>query len=319
MQLKPHMMRVYIEGRRGKNKISVINTEGAYKLIMMLPKTPILFKCKSAQILKRYLDGDNTLSDEILQNQAMGPFQSHMQFAQDVMDETAKLRGESGLPEICYVYACASPAFPDLIKIGKTNDLVSRLSSLNTSCAPTPHKYVAVAQSLNYSRDEKMTHAFFAYARKEGEFFAITVEEVTQYFEKNIEPLFQIELKEYMLHHSSKPSGSGFSDDIEMDEDEGPMNMQLALNNTALEVQKEILMVKMIKPLEMMVGDQVKSFRCVEVPGVGSRLLMYDIIMGVNHNTQNAAGTFYRILSIEKKNEVFHALIYNAGINFFPF
>jgi hypothetical protein len=32
-----------------------------------------------------------------------------------------------------------SPAFPGLIKIGKTEDFAKRLTQLNTACAPAPH------------------------------------------------------------------------------------------------------------------------------------------------------------------------------------
>jgi len=303
--LKPHLMTVKLDGISRTNKRSVIDIEGAYKLMMFLPNTPPLFKCKSAHVLKRYLDGDSTLTDEILQNQAIGPLQSHMQFAQDVMDDTEKMRREKGMPEIRFIYACASPAFPSLIKIGKTEDLVSRLSALNTSCAPAPHKYVAVAQSLDYTRDEKMAHAYFAYARKDGEFFQVTEEEVATYFEKNIEPLFQMELKEYMLSHpAQQPSGS--SGDVVMEEEQEAEQARAvaAVNNAEQNIQVEIPRVQLIEPLQMLVGQEVKSFGRVEVPGRGKMLLTYDIIMGINNSTHNTAGNCFRELSDDKKKEV---------------
>ena len=164
---------------------------------------------------------------------------------------------------------------------------------------------MAVAQSLDYTRDEKMAHAYFSYARKDGEFFQVTEEEVATYFERNIEPLFQMELKEYMLSHpAQQPSGS--SGDVVMEEEQEAEQARAvaAVNNAEQNIQVEIPRVQLIEPLQMLVGQEVKSFGRVHVPDLGARLLTYDIIMGINNNTQNAAGNFFRELSDDKKNEV---------------
>ena len=70
------------------------------------------------------------------------------------------------------------------------------------------------------------------------------------------------------------------------------------------QVRRELPMVKLVKPLEMLVRGEVKSFGRVDVPGLGLRFLTNDIIMGCNNNTQNAAGHFFRELSDDKKKEV---------------
>ena len=94
----------------------------------------------------------------------------------------------------CLKQLAASDAFPGLIKIGRTDDLNARLKALNTSCAPSPHHYVAVSQTFDNVRDEKMAHAFFESCRKEGEFFEVTVEEVQRLFHNIITLQYNKEL-----------------------------------------------------------------------------------------------------------------------------
>ena len=80
--------------------------------------------------------------------------------------------------------------------------------------------------------------------------------------------------------------------------------MPVSVNNGQQNMQQEVPKVKLIKPLEILVGQEVKRFGRVEVPGRGSMLLTYDIISGINNNTQNAAGNFFREVSDDKKKEV---------------
>jgi len=42
-------MKVYIEGKRGKNETPVIDLKGAFKLIMFLPKAG-MFRAKMAEV-----------------------------------------------------------------------------------------------------------------------------------------------------------------------------------------------------------------------------------------------------------------------------
>ena len=99
-------------------------------------------------------------------------------------------------PEIKYVYATKNEAFPGLIKIGKAKNVKTRLQNLNTGCAPSPHVLIAKSPSLNYSRDEKAAHAFFANKRKDGEFFEVSEEKVIKFFQ-SIQFKFQRDLEEW--------------------------------------------------------------------------------------------------------------------------
>lgn len=83
--------------------------------------------------------------------------------------------------EIKYVYAVKSAAFPGLIKIGRTQHMKERLSQLNTSCTPSPFVIVAVSQTVDYVRDEKLAHDFFSLQRREGEFFSVSESEVIDF------------------------------------------------------------------------------------------------------------------------------------------
>ena len=135
----------------------------------------------------------------------MGKNKSYAKFANSVLtsvsDDTAKQAHE--MPPVFFVYATKSPAFPGLIKIGKTENMFQRLSGLNTSCAPLPHVVVAVAPTFDMKRDEKTAHAFFDNARREGEFFELSDAEVIEYFTTHITPQYNLEL----AHHIERLRG----------------------------------------------------------------------------------------------------------------
>ena len=156
---------------------------------MVLPgKTAKLIRKHFKEIITRYLDGDLSMCHEISANHAMGKAKSYASFAIKVMckvDEDNDQQART-MPKTSYIYASKSPAFPGLIKIGKTMDLSSRLVQLNTSCAPEPHVFVTVSPTFDKDRDEKTAHAFFANARREGEFFELGDAEVLAYFATHI-------------------------------------------------------------------------------------------------------------------------------------
>ena len=99
-----------------------------------------------------------------------------------------------------WIYATESGAFPGLLKIGETSHLKKRLSTLNTGCAPLPHRYVAVVPSFDVHRDECCAHGYFSSERKEGEFFQVTVEEVRAFFDDHIMPQYKEELLKNAPH-----------------------------------------------------------------------------------------------------------------------
>ena len=185
---------------RGQSEQPVITFSGAIKLAMILPgKYVKKYRYKFASIISRFLDGDLEMCSEIVKNRSVGKKRSYAQFLQQVEDSIH----EGGhpfpnMPQINYIYATETPAFPGLIKIGRTINMKTRLSQLNTACAPLPHVVVAVAPTFNMSRDESAAHEFFSHASKEGEFFAITIEEVTNFFVQHIMARHQKELVEHM-------------------------------------------------------------------------------------------------------------------------
>ena len=111
--------------------------------------------------------------------------------------DLAKLCAELSIPGIQYVYATHCTAFPNRIKIGKTKDIKHRLSQLNVGCAPCKHKLIALAESFDNKRDERMAHVFFAEYRREGEFFEISAKQVKEYFDMFITALHNIEKQNY--------------------------------------------------------------------------------------------------------------------------
>jgi hypothetical protein len=178
------------------NKRRYVTLEDAIALIMVLPgKMAKHSRQQFKDIIVRYLDGDRSMCIEIEENLAMGKAKSYSNFASKVIKriKTDNMNA-SEIPETRYVYATKSLAFPGLIKIGKTINMPNRLSQLNSSCAPAPHVIVAVAATFNHDRDEKTAHAFFASARREGEFFELEEADVIQYFATHITAQYSAEM-----------------------------------------------------------------------------------------------------------------------------
>ena len=185
---------VYQFPGRGQQNQPVITLSGSVKLVMLLPgKRAQLYRTKFAEIISRYLDGDQTLSVEIEENRLIGKKRSYARVAQD-LERLVQEDEANEIPQVQYIYATKSPAFPGLIKIGRTINMRERLSSLNTACAPAPHSVITMAATLDMHRDEYLTHQYFAESRNEGEFFQVTEEDVKAYFFNVIMPRFQEEL-----------------------------------------------------------------------------------------------------------------------------
>ncbi len=180
-------------GGRGNARTKLVSIDDALELIMVLPgKMAKMVRVQFAEIIKRYLNGDTSLCKEIHTNNEMGKRKSFCMFAHKVLTE-AKKELEAPL-ETAYIYATYSKAFPGLVKIGRSRNVRARVSSGNTFIAPTPHRVICVAPTLNAKRDEEAAHAFFASFRKEGEFFELDHDDVENYF-KTITANYQ---KEHM-------------------------------------------------------------------------------------------------------------------------
>ena len=179
---------------RGQLCQPVITLAGSIKLVMMLPgKQAQQYKTKFAEIISRYLEGDQKLCQEIEENRSIGKKRSYARFVHEMECMVQEDKNDE-MPQVRYIYATRSPAFPGLIKIGRTANIRARLSNLNTACAPAPHSVITMAPTLDMHRDEYLAHSFFAKSRREGEFFQIGEEEVRHYFSSVIIPHFQEEL-----------------------------------------------------------------------------------------------------------------------------
>ena len=88
------------------------------------------------------------------------------------------------------VYCLVSDAYPTLVKIGRSKNVEQRLSALNTGCAPMPLRVAAAARTFDAVRDEKLAHSHFALVRAEGEYFRTTVDEVKEFFQTQITPVY---------------------------------------------------------------------------------------------------------------------------------
>lgn len=81
-----------------------------------------------------------------------------------------------------YVYLFYSAAFPDYVKIGRTQNIRSRLIQINCSMPEHPYQLVTYFTSFDPVRDEAEAHRHFKKYRAVREFFKISKEEVIPYF-----------------------------------------------------------------------------------------------------------------------------------------
>ena len=194
-----HVQNLHFPGGRGA-ATPTMTIEGLSKLMTVLGnKVSKAFRLEAFDVLERYLDGDMSMCTEIEENKAMGRTASHQQFVNKVLKRTEEMQETNEMPAVTYVYATKSAAFPGLIKIGRSVNVNARLSSLNTSCAPAPHKVVVVSPSFDSVRDEKVAHQFFAGKRKEGEFFEVSESDVKSYFSAHITTQFNMEMAELLV------------------------------------------------------------------------------------------------------------------------
>ena len=116
---------------------------------------------------------------------------------QHTMEKSKSLRDEPCIPTIGYLYATRCSAYPNIIKIGKANDIKQKRSQLNVAFAPHKHIVVAQAESFDNERDERTVHAFFSAYRREGDWFEISAKRVKQFFEACITATHHREMQAY--------------------------------------------------------------------------------------------------------------------------
>ena len=172
---------------QGQKKQPVITLKGAAKLIMWLPgKVAKAVRSRAVDILVQYFD-----------NNAEKFISWTVETAKQVQEEEVERE-----PDIKYVYGAESEAFPGLVKIGFTSSLDARMESANTFRAPAPFRIVTHVPSMDARRDERMTHAFFADRREEGEFFRVRVEELEIFFDTCVLPMYKEESSLCLAFHS---------------------------------------------------------------------------------------------------------------------
>jgi hypothetical protein len=173
---------------QGQSSQPVITVDGAMKLMMMLPgKRAKAMRVQAADILSRYVLGNESLIAEIRHNRQIGPAAA----CANLLEKACLYRE---LPQAAYLYATKSEAFPGLIKIGKSSDLTASLACLNTGCAPEPHYTVAVVPTFDAQRDKAWVHEYFKSSRREGEFFNVSHAEIKAFFNNQIMAKYQLEL-----------------------------------------------------------------------------------------------------------------------------
>jgi hypothetical protein len=193
LELKEYIVKHQFEGR-GNSKQPVITCKGGIKLLMWLPgEKAKSMRSAAAEILIRYVEGDQSLCLEIANNKQIGENQACAALMNSAMKKR-KYDETHSMPTTGWVYGTESEAFPDMVKIGRAQDLNSRLASGNTFCAPAKHVVVAAVPSFDPIRDEKAAHQHFEAQRGSGEFFKVTKEAVQLYFNLHLMPLYQQEL-----------------------------------------------------------------------------------------------------------------------------
>lgn len=179
---------------KGMGRTKLLKFEDAIELIMVLPgKISKVCRKQMAEIIIRYLDGDSSLLNEIVENHNVGRVNSYANFVQRICADTEK--ETKSVTSFGYLYALSSPAFPGHIKIGRSIDVFRRLAQLNTGCAPNPHVVIATAPTFNNVKDEKKAHRFFSKFRGAGEFFKVSEEVVKRYFKHVVTARFRWELQ----------------------------------------------------------------------------------------------------------------------------
>jgi hypothetical protein len=171
---------------KGQRKTPTMNADGLLSLLMILGgKVADTFRNSTLKILHRYLEGDLSMRSEIVKNSTINTKVNLEAFTTSVLSEAQE---KEDIYNTSYIYASYSDAFPNLVKIGRSQNVTARLSSGNTFCRPSPHQLLCIAPTLDAIKDEANAHAYFAKYRKEGEFFEISKEEVETYFQGLIAP-----------------------------------------------------------------------------------------------------------------------------------
>ena len=180
---------------RGGYPTKLLSFQYSIELIMILPgKVARESRIQFADVIKRFINGDESMYAELEQNKAQGVQKTCELLFKSVVGNKTK----PSIPHTRYIYATYSEAFKGQVKIGRATNVKARISSGNTMCAPKPHKIIAVAPTLDYKRDEAKAHNYFAAFRTFGEFFAISHLDAASFLADQIASLYHRELNAFM-------------------------------------------------------------------------------------------------------------------------
>jgi hypothetical protein len=179
---------------KGNSRTKLVSFTNALELVMVLPGDLVkAVRLQFVNIIKRYLAGDHSMVQELEHNsKSLDPV--HVIAREDTTSAKRRKPNKPLIPQIFYIYATFSTAFPGLVKIGRSANVKTRLSSGNTFAAPCPHQVIAVAPTFDPKRDEKLAHDHFAQFRQNGEFFEISHEDITSFLLVNIASQYQKDL-----------------------------------------------------------------------------------------------------------------------------
>ena len=171
---------------QGNKDGKLLSIESSYKLIMIIPGT------NAARMRVRLLKSLMAKLSEMGEEKAVATI-----LELSLKEHVEEL--EDDPPQTEFVYAIATDAFPGLVKIGRTNDISTRLCSLNTAVSPMPFYIVAIAPTLDSHRDEAKAHEHFQDCRVAGEFFRVSKEDVSKWLQGHILQVFNLEIQNPML------------------------------------------------------------------------------------------------------------------------
>ena len=137
-----------------------------------------------------------------IQERAQDP-KARSTFSEMLMNNTQTLLATPAIdkpqPEPGYIYCLQSNRYPDEVKIGRAKKIKPRIYKINKEYRDQNEDIVLTyrysVRTLDYKRDEKLAHDYFASVREpcKGELFRTTPEKVRDFFEREIRPRYHQE------------------------------------------------------------------------------------------------------------------------------
>ena len=133
-----------------------------------------------------------------IQERAQDP-KARSTFSEMLMNNTQTLLATPAIdkpqPEPGYIYCLQSSRYPDEVKIGRAPRIYKINKEYRDQNEDIVLTYRYSVRTLDYKRDEKLAHDYFASVREpcKGELFRTTPEKVRDFFEREIRPRYHQE------------------------------------------------------------------------------------------------------------------------------